>query len=242
LELRELKTRSTLLDACTTCPLLRSELEAAAVEIKNLNHKLDHSSRYTILSPPFEACVSLKDKFFHAIKENTELHQEVAYLTTCLDKTVLSEKMIDDDLSWVKQSATKFTYRLDVGFERCEDKGEKSVLKFVPSSTYHKEKATIKPTKTHYSSNPNLSFNPKREARKETPRPREKTFVYMFYRCADHLDEFYFWRKRIKRRRIEYGTNSYRDEFIDLPPRSYSHVPPHSYSRASPHTFSRALP
>jgi hypothetical protein len=73
LELRELKTRSTLLDACTTCPLLRSDLEDAIIEIKYLKHKLDHSSRYTILSPPYETCVSLKGKFFHAIKENTEL-------------------------------------------------------------------------------------------------------------------------------------------------------------------------
>jgi hypothetical protein len=73
LELRELKGRSTLLGACTTCPLLRSDLEALAVEIKDLKHKLDHSSRYTVLSPPCEACVSLKGKLFHAIKENIEL-------------------------------------------------------------------------------------------------------------------------------------------------------------------------
>jgi hypothetical protein len=52
LELRELKTHSTLLGACTSCPLLRSDLEAAAVEIKDLKHKLDHSFRYTVLSPP----------------------------------------------------------------------------------------------------------------------------------------------------------------------------------------------
>jgi hypothetical protein len=45
LELRELKTRSTLLGACTTCSLLRSDLEAATVEIKDLKYKLDHSSR-----------------------------------------------------------------------------------------------------------------------------------------------------------------------------------------------------
>jgi hypothetical protein len=31
LELRELKARSTLLGACTSCPLLRSDLEAAAI-------------------------------------------------------------------------------------------------------------------------------------------------------------------------------------------------------------------
>jgi hypothetical protein len=86
LELRELKTRSIMLGACTTCPLLRSDLEALAVEIKDLKHKLDHSSRYTILSPPYEACVSLKGKLFHATKENTELQLEVAYLTARLKK------------------------------------------------------------------------------------------------------------------------------------------------------------
>jgi hypothetical protein len=86
LELRELKAHSTLLGACTTYPLLRSDLEASTIEIKNLKRKLDHSSRYTILSPPCEACVYLKGKLFHATKENTELQQEVAYLTTCLEK------------------------------------------------------------------------------------------------------------------------------------------------------------
>jgi hypothetical protein len=73
LELRELKVHSTLLGACTTYPLLRSDLETSTIEIKDLKHKLDHSSRYTVLSPPCEACVSLKGKFFHATKENTEV-------------------------------------------------------------------------------------------------------------------------------------------------------------------------
>jgi hypothetical protein len=45
MELKEIKARSTLLDACTSCLLLRSDLEVAAVEIKDLMHKLDHSSR-----------------------------------------------------------------------------------------------------------------------------------------------------------------------------------------------------
>jgi hypothetical protein len=81
LELRELKVHSTLLAACTSCPVLRSDLEATAVEIKNLKHKLDHSSCYTVLSPSCKACVSLKGKLLHANKENTELQQEVAYLT-----------------------------------------------------------------------------------------------------------------------------------------------------------------
>jgi hypothetical protein len=73
LELRELKTHSTLLGACTSCPVLRSDLEAAAIEIKDLKHKVDRSSRYIVLSPPCEACVSLKGKLLHASKENIEL-------------------------------------------------------------------------------------------------------------------------------------------------------------------------
>jgi hypothetical protein len=81
LKLRELKARSTLLGACSSCPVLRSNLEASTVEIKDLKHKLDHSSRYTILSSPCVVCGSLKGKLLHATKENTELKQEVAYLT-----------------------------------------------------------------------------------------------------------------------------------------------------------------
>jgi hypothetical protein len=149
LKLRELKVRSLLLGAYTSCPFLRSDLEAAVVEIKDLKHKLDHSSLYIILSPPCETCVSLKGKIFHAIKENTELQQEVTYLTARLEKTVLSEKMVEEDLSRVEKCATKSTYRLGVGFERCEDKGEKSAPKFIPSSTYHKEEAIVKSTKAH---------------------------------------------------------------------------------------------
>jgi hypothetical protein len=242
LELRELKARSTLLGACTSCPVLRSDLEAAAIEIKDLKHKLDHSSRYTILSSPCEACVSLKGKLLHANKENIELQQEVTYLTACFEKTALSEKMIEEDLSRVEESATKSTYRLGVGFERCEDKCVKSSPKFIPSSTYHKEEATIKSTKAHYPSNPKPSFNPKREVRKETPKPREEAFICMFCGHAGHLDEFCIRQKRIERRRVEYARDSYRDEFIDFPPHSYSHVLPRFHSRASPCTSSSALP
>jgi hypothetical protein len=162
LKLRELKSRSTLLGAYTSCLLLRSNLEAVAIEIKDLKHKLDHSSSYIVLSPPCEACVSLKGKLFHATKENTELKQEVAYLTVHLEKTALSEKMIEEDLSRVEESATKSTYRLGVGFDRCEDKDEKSAPKFIPSATYHKEEEALKPTKAHYPSNPKPFVNPKR--------------------------------------------------------------------------------
>jgi hypothetical protein len=238
LELRELKARFTVLDACTSYPLLRSDLEAAAVEIKYLKHKFDRYSSYTVLSPPYEACVSLKGNLFYATKDNTELQQKVAYLIAYLEKTALSEKMIEDDLSRVKESAIKSINILGVGFERCE----KSAPKFVPTSSYHKEEEALKSTKTHYPSNPNPSFNPKREARKEILKLREEAFICMLYDRAGHLDEFCFRRKRIMRRRVEYGRDSYRDEFIDFLPRSYSHVPPHFYSHASPRMFSCALP
>jgi hypothetical protein len=208
------------LGACTSCPLFRSDLEAAAIEIKDLKHKLDHSSRYTILSPPCEACVCLKGKLLHATKENTELQQEVTYLTARLEKTALSEKMIEEDLSRVEESA----------------------IKFIPSSSYHKEEEALKPIKAHYSSNPKPSFNPKREVRKETSKLREEAFVCMFCGRADHLTDFCFRWKRIERRRVEYARDSFRVEFIDFLPRSYSHVPPRLYSCASPRTFSCALP
>jgi hypothetical protein len=64
----------------------------------------------------------------------------------------------------------------------------------------------------------------------------------MFCGRVDHLDEFCFRRKRIERMRVEYARDSYRDEFVDSPPRFYSHVPPRFYSRASTRTFSHALP
>jgi hypothetical protein len=231
LELRELKSRSLLLGTCTSYPLLRSDLQACAVEIKNLKHQIDHSSCYSVLSPPCEMCGYLKGKLFHAIKENTELKQEVAYLTFHLKRTIVSEKIIEDDLSRVEESATKSTYKLGVGFERYEDKGVKSAPRFVPSSNYHKEEKTIKSTKTHYPSSSKPSFNPKREVRKESPKSREEAFVCIFYSYAGHLDEFCFHHKRIEKRRIDYTRNSYRDEFTDFPSCSYSHAPSRFFHR-----------
>jgi hypothetical protein len=91
-----------LLGACTSYPLLRSDLEAATVEIKDLKHKLDHASRYTVLTPPCIVYGSFKGKHFHATKESTELKQEVTYLTARLKKNVLSVKMVEDDLSQIE--------------------------------------------------------------------------------------------------------------------------------------------
>jgi hypothetical protein len=143
-------------------------------------------------------------------------------LTSHLERTVVSENVMEDNLSRVEESATKSTYKLVIGFERCEDKGGKSVPQFIPSSNYHQEEQTIKSTKTHYPSNPKPSLNPKREVRKETPKPKEEAFVCIFYGRAGHLDEFCFWSKRIEKRRLDYAINSYRDEFFDFPSRFVS--------------------
>jgi Fe-S cluster biogenesis protein NfuA len=44
----ELKTHSLLLGACTSCPMLKSDLKAYSIEIKELKQRLDHYSRYKV--------------------------------------------------------------------------------------------------------------------------------------------------------------------------------------------------
>jgi hypothetical protein len=164
--------------------LLRSDLDVVAIEIKDLKHKLDYSSRYIVLSLPCEACVYLKGKLFHATKENIELQQEVDYLTTCLDKTVLSEKMIDDDLSRVKESTTKSTYRLRIVFERCEKRNENDATKFISSSSYHREEEALKPTKTHYPSNLRVILQPKERCEERIPQvERGSLCMHVLWSC-----------------------------------------------------------
>jgi Fe-S oxidoreductase len=111
------------------------------------------------------------------------------------DRMVVGEKLIEDDLSWVEESATKSRYKLGVGFEGCEGMGGKSAPKFIPRSSYYKEVEAIKSTKAHYPSNPKPSFNPKRDVKKESPKLREEASVWMFCGCASHLDEFCFHHK-----------------------------------------------
>jgi hypothetical protein len=183
LELRELKAHSLLLGACTSCPLLDSDLKACSVEIKELKHKLHHSSRYNILSSQCETCDSLKGKLFHAIKENTKLKQEVTYLTSHIERIMVSEKMIEDDLSRVEESAIKSINKLGVSFQRCEDKGVKSAPKFVPTSNYHKEEETIKSIKTHYPSSPKPSFNSKRSEKRIHQAKRRSFYFHILWPC-----------------------------------------------------------
>jgi hypothetical protein len=83
-----------------------------------------HSSCYKVFSPLCEVYGTLKVKLLYATKQNSEPKQEVVYLSSCLERTIVSEKIIED-LSRVEESATKSIYILGVSFERCEDKGEK---------------------------------------------------------------------------------------------------------------------
>jgi hypothetical protein len=57
----------------------------------------------------------------------------------------------------------------------------------------------------------------------------------MFCGRAGHLDEFCYRHKRIEKRRFDYVGNSYHDELLDFPPRSYSRASPRISSYALPH-------
>jgi hypothetical protein len=63
----------------------------------------------------------------------------------------MSKKLIEDDLSRVEESATKFTYKLGVSFERCEDKGEKRLPSsfLAPPITKRKQPSNSPKLTTH---------------------------------------------------------------------------------------------
>jgi hypothetical protein len=134
----------------------------------------------------------------------------------------------------VEESATKSIYKLGVGFERCEKKGEKSnpiSLFIAPTITKKKKlsnqpKPTIHPIQSQPSNIRDMLRN------KCLSLERKLLFAYFCGR-AGHLDEFCFRRKRIEKRCFDYARNSYRDVF--------SNFSPHSFSRALPRTPSRAL-
>jgi hypothetical protein len=73
LELKELRARSLLLGACLECPKLKLELDARSLKVKELETKLLEKPHISVTSPPYEVCGTLKDKLFHATKENIEL-------------------------------------------------------------------------------------------------------------------------------------------------------------------------
>jgi hypothetical protein len=159
-ELDELKTRPSLLDVCLECPKLKLELDAYSLNVKKLETKLLKKSHVLVNSSPCELCVSLKGKLVHGTNENTMLMQDVVYLTSRFERTKLSEKMVEEDLSRVDECVTCSIHKFDLGYERCEDKGEVSI-KFVPSSTYKDEEETLKAKQISYPLIPKPSFNSK---------------------------------------------------------------------------------
>jgi hypothetical protein len=74
-----------MLGACLKCLMLKLELDARSLKIKELETKLLDKSRVSVTSPPCEACGTLKGKLLHAIKENSEIKQEVPYLSARLE-------------------------------------------------------------------------------------------------------------------------------------------------------------
>jgi hypothetical protein len=122
-ELDELKARPSHLGACLECPKLKLELDACSLNVKKTETKFLEESHVSVTSSPCEACVSLKGKLVHTTNENTMLTQNVAYLTSRLERTKLSEKMIEEDLSRVDECVAHPIHKLGLGYERCEDKG-----------------------------------------------------------------------------------------------------------------------
>jgi hypothetical protein len=53
--------------------MLKSDLEACSIEIKELKQRLNYSSCYKVFLPPCEVCGTLKGKLLHDTKENSEL-------------------------------------------------------------------------------------------------------------------------------------------------------------------------
>jgi hypothetical protein len=68
--------------------MLKSDLEACSIEIKELKHILDHHSRYGVPSPPCEVCVTLKDKLFQATKENSEFKSVCTQVASQLENSI----------------------------------------------------------------------------------------------------------------------------------------------------------
>jgi hypothetical protein len=102
------------------CAKLKLELDARSLNVKKLETELPEKSHILVTSSPYEVCVSLKSKLVHAINENTMLAQDVAYLTLRFERTKLSEKSIEEDLSQVDECVTHSIHKLCSGYERCE--------------------------------------------------------------------------------------------------------------------------
>jgi hypothetical protein len=119
------------------------------LRLKILSIKLLILLATVFLSPPCDACGSLKGKVFHATKENTELKQDVVYFTACLEKTVLSEKMIEEDMSGVEESATKSHIIWGLGLRDVRKRMRRVLLGlFLAPATIKKRKHSNQPKPT----------------------------------------------------------------------------------------------
>jgi hypothetical protein len=121
-ELDKLKARPSLLGTCLECPKLKLELDACPLNVQKLETELLEKSHVSVTSSPCEICVSLKGKLVLPTNENTMLVQDVAYLTSRLERTKLSEKMSEEDLSWHDECVTRSIHKLGLGYERREDR------------------------------------------------------------------------------------------------------------------------
>jgi hypothetical protein len=126
-------------------------------------------------------CVALSRVSFS--KENTELKQQVSYLTSHIETTVVCENMIKDDLSQVEVSATKSTYKLGVVFERCEDKRGKCAPKFIPSSNYHKEEETINSKEEETIQSKAILQHQERSEERNSQAERGSFCLHVFWPC-----------------------------------------------------------
>jgi hypothetical protein len=98
-------------------------------------------------------------------------------LAARLEKTVLSEKMIEEDLSRVEGSATKSIYKLGVGFKRYGKRVRRVLLNlFLAPTTRKKRKLSNQPKPTTHPIQSHHSIQRKNWGRK--PPNRGKKFLF----------------------------------------------------------------
>jgi hypothetical protein len=98
-------------------------------------------------------------------------------LTARLEKTVLSEKMIEEDLSWVEESATMSTYRLGVGFERCEKMRRVLLSLFLAPATIKKRKHSNQPKPITHPIQSHPSTQREKQGKKSLSQERKLLFA-----------------------------------------------------------------
>jgi hypothetical protein len=122
-------------------------------------------------------CLS-QGKLFNAIKENTELQQEVAYLTARLEKIVLSEKMIEEDLSRLRrvQSSPHTDWGLGLRGVRIRVRRVLPSLFLAPPTTKRKQQSNPPKLTTHRTQS-HPSTQREKQARKLLSRERKLLFA-----------------------------------------------------------------